>query len=172
MKSEAEAEVEVRATTDTGPAPSGPRPFQPLAHLAPGGAAAPRVEGVASVLVPAAQVRPLLSGVLAAVIGVLGTVATFAAGTGLIPWPYSLAVAVVGMAAALLTGTFSKVPNLAVGRPLIPLTLIPSAVAISGYLVDLAVSIPEGFSRGAALAGAALASWLAGKVFTPPMVGK
>lgn len=111
---------------------------------------------------------PLVSGRLAAVVGAAGALAAFVAGTPLVPWPYNLALGVLGISAGLLTATFSGVPALVVSRPLVPVALIPSCLGLSGLLAEWATSMEASPERGLALAVAAVLSWVAGKAFTPP----
>jgi hypothetical protein len=115
----------------------------------------------------------LLSGrgrvYLIAVCSLLSLAAGAAAGVVPAPWSWALA------AAALLTGGVaglaSRVPAFLVGRPVVPPTVAVALASVSAVLVEQAFSGPEGMGRAALLALAVTCAGLAGKPLQLPGAG-
>lgn len=148
-------EVDVRRTTETGPVPQ-LRPFQSLADLAPE---------------PVHEARPLISGPLAAVLATLAAVGAFTA--GILPAPGSWILAALACVLALVAGvTGFRVPDFAVGRPLVKASLVAPLTTIAGFVVDYAFTLPEGYVKGGLTVLAIVCVGLAGVPLPRPRGGQ
>lgn len=85
----------------------------------------------------------------------------------LLPYPYGPAAGIGALVCAFLACL--PLPALTFTQPLIPLTLVPGALAVGGALQLAAASIPSPLAHGALLLAAQVCWALAGKVLTPPV---
>jgi hypothetical protein len=90
------------------------------------------------------------------------------AAAGVVPSPWSWALAAVALLTGGVAGLASKVPALLVGRPVVSPTVALACATVSGVLVDQATATPEGFGRVALLAVAVIFAGLAGKPLPLP----
>jgi hypothetical protein len=135
-------EYDVRRTTETGPTPT-LRPYEPLGHPSP--LAAP----------------PLVSGAVAAILATLAALGGFAA--GILSSPQSWIVAALALLCAVVAGVKGfDVPKFAVGRPLVKAALIGPLTTVAGLAIDYALTLPEGYLKGAFGVAAIVCVGLAG----------
>jgi len=114
----------------------------------------------------APEAKPLVSGTLAAVAGLVATVGAIAA--PLIPAPWGGLVGAAALVAGLLAGIPLSTPKWAEGKPLVPVTLVPTLATAGAGLASLVPSLPPGYVQSGGLALAALLLALAGKTLPPP----
>lgn len=135
-------DYDVKTTAETGPVPV-LRPISPLPSPTPASTAA------------------LVSKPVAAVLAGLAAVLGF--GAGVLSAPASWVLAALAVILALLAGvTGFKVPKFTVGRPLVKATWIGPLATIAGFLVDYALTLPDGYLKGALAAAAIACVGLAG----------
>lgn len=143
-------DIDVRRTDETGPVPVF-RPIGTLPH-------------------PEPHAAPLVSKPVAALLAALATILGF--GAGVVSAPASWVLAVAALISALFAGvTGFKVPKFTVGRPLVKAGWIGPLATIAGFLVDYAVSLPDGPLKGGLLVGAVVCVGLAGVPLPSPRGG-
>jgi hypothetical protein len=112
------------------------------------------------------EAKPLVSGALAAVAGLVATLGAIAA--PLIPAPWGGLVGAAALVAGLLAGIPLATPKWAEGKPLVPVTLVPTLATAGAGLASLVPSLPVGYLQSGGLALAALLLALAGKALPTP----
>lgn len=112
------------------------------------------------------MLKPLIPQSLTWVALALGA-ALFGAGQ-FVPAPYELVCAGLGSVSLFLGGLGWRAPAWAAGKPLLPLGLVPLALASLELLQRFAPMLPETW-QGYATAAVGLLSLLAGKVIPEPM---
>lgn len=143
-------EYDVKRTDETGPVPV-LHPYSPLPHPTPH---------------TAALVSKPVMAILAALAAILGF------GAGVVSAPASWALAAAAVVLALFAGvTGFTVPKFAVGRPLVKAGWIAPLTTVAGFLVDYAVTLPEGYLKGALVTAAIVCVGLAGVPFPAPRGG-
>ncbi|RKH13785.1 hypothetical protein D7X74_21295 [Corallococcus sp. CA047B] len=112
------------------------------------------------------MLKPLIPAHLAFLALALGA-ALFGAGQYL-PAPYSLVAAALGSVALFLGGLGWRAPAWAAGKPMLPATLVPLALAGAGLLEQFSGALPANAQPYAVAVGGLLAL-LAGKLLPEPM---
>lgn len=90
------------------------------------------------------------------------------AAAGVLPAPWSWAIAATALVLGGLAGLASKVPTFLVGRPLVSPAVAAACVAVAGVLFDQATVAPDGLGKSLLLAGAVVFAGLAGKPLPMP----
>lgn len=153
-----------------------PGPFQSLAQLAP--VAEVSSEGVATTHQPAPELvepestsasasKPLVSGTIGAVLGIISLMA--AAGAGFTSGLVQAALVVLALVAGLVVGKYAvEAPAFAAGKPLVQGPWLALSTAGALHLGNLATVLPPGLGTALATAGAAVCCLLAGLPFSRP----
>ena len=113
------------------------------------------------------EVKPLLSGVAATVVGAIGTI--LAAASVAIPQPWGFFAGLVGFIAAALAGSAVAPPKVVEGAAHLQGAALTVAGSLAGLLTYAWPSIPAGWPQSLAMAAAALLSWATGKAM--PQLG-
>lgn len=87
---------------------------------------------------------------------------------GVVPSPWSWAIAALALLAGGVAGLASKVPAILEGKPYVSPAVAVAFLTISGVLVEQASTAPEGLYRAALLAVAVVFAGLAGKPLPGP----
>lgn len=109
---------------------------------------------------PAPLVPKWLAALAAAAVPVL------AAANGFLPHPFSAYAAILGGVAAFLGCV--ALPQFRFGQPLIPLTLVPVALSVGGWLATFAQTLTSPVAQGLATLGAFILFGVAGKTLPAP----
>lgn len=112
------------------------------------------------------MLKPLIPANLVYLALALGA-ALFGAGQYL-PAPYSLIASALGSVALFLGGLGWRAPSWSAGKPLLPATLVPLALAASGLLEQFGAALPASAQPYAVAVGGLLAL-LAGKLLPEPL---
>lgn len=124
-------------------------------------AIAARAKSLAAQEGPAPLVPGWLQKVAAA------AVPLFVAANASLPHPFSLYAAILGGVAALLATL--PLPAFRFDKPIIPLSLVPVALSVGGYLVTFAQSLTSPWAQGACTLAGYLCFAVAGKTLPQPV---
>jgi len=105
--------------------------------------------------------KPLFSGVVATILGTLGTLISGA--SVMVPAPWTAPVAIAGFLIAALAGLGAKPPAFTEGKPILQGVALTVVTTLGTLLATFWTVIPAGWPQSIALAIAGLVAWLTGK---------